>query len=1075
MPLTLQLLHASDFEGGVPAAGTSPQTSDAVNFSAVINRLRTDTTGSFGVNSTVLANTLTLSSGDNYLPGPFFNASSDPSLNGVGGLGTSNAAVLGRGDIGILNALGIQASALGNHEFDLGIRQVRDILRTGSGNPGTNFPYLSTNLDFGPEIASTQGNLAASDLATNPTTAEASTIKGKIAQSTVITVAGNDGVIGTTDDQKIGVVGATTPLLRSLSSPGLVGIKPGNPVDYAALATEIQTTVDTLTSTGINKVILLAHMQQFEIELNELAPRLKDVDVIMAGGSHSLFASGTNPTPLRSGDTAVSAYPTLRTSANGQPVLVINTPANYRYVGRLVVDFDDNGVVLPSSINPNITGAYATDQAGLNTLFGAAPGTNIDGSQFADPRVVSITNGIRSVISGKDNTLFGNTSVFLNGTRTDVRTRETNFGNLTADANLAIARQIDPTVVISLKNGGGIRDNIGNVTAAPGATNPNDVLRLPPQPTALSPNKPVGGVSQLDVENSLRFNNTLSLVTVTATQLKDIMEHAVAATATGATPGQFPQLGGLSIGYNPAGAARTAVGTGNRIVSIAIADQNGKFTDVVVQNGQIVGDPSRSFRMVTLNFLAGGGDGYPLTTATNRVDLAQVGAPRTGTATFADNGTEQDAFAEFLAGKFPTAANAFNTGDVGQDQSQRVRNIGAILDGLGGQKTFAISQGEGSRAIANFGGVDSGSSTEVDVLRVRGGGDLSAESMILSQSGSNALISFEDVPNTEIRLENFNIANLGNPVSGQGNIIFNDEIQTQPIFEVVSESFTSGNISTPNFVTFLNNNDNFVAGTNTGDVINAQGGNDFVVGGAGKDLLRGGAGNDTLLGGIDDDSLMGAEGDDFIFAEEGNDTISSGAGNDTLFGGIGNDVATAGDGNDAVGGNEGNDTLDGGSGNDHIVGGADNDVINGGEGIGNDALYGEAGNDLLNGGNDSDLLVGGIGSDDFVFGGTGLPFRNIGIDTVLDFALEDRLALSKGTFTGLLSALGDGFSVANEFAAVTSNADTSSALIVYDSSIGYLYYNPDGSTAGFGDGGLFAVMNRAQSTTLANTNFRLSA
>ncbi len=45
----------------------------------------------------------------------------------MGGLGSSTAPVIGRGDIGILNAIGIQASALGNHEFDLGVRQVRDI------------------------------------------------------------------------------------------------------------------------------------------------------------------------------------------------------------------------------------------------------------------------------------------------------------------------------------------------------------------------------------------------------------------------------------------------------------------------------------------------------------------------------------------------------------------------------------------------------------------------------------------------------------------------------------------------------------------------------------------------------------------------------------------------------------------------------------------------------------------------------------------------------------------------------------------------------------------------------------
>jgi Ca2+-binding RTX toxin-like protein len=577
-------------------------------------------------------------------------------------------------------------------------------------------------------------------------------------------------------------------------------------------------------------------------------------------------------------------------------VLVVNTSANYRYVGRLVVDFDDNGVVLPSSINPNITGAYSTDQNGLNTLFGAAPGTNIDGSQFADPRVVSITNGIRSVISGKDNALFGNTSVFLNGTRTDVRTRETNFGNLTADANLAIAQQIDPTVVISLKNGGGIRDNIGSVTAAPGATDPNAVLRLPPQPTPLSPNKPVGGVSQLDVENSLRFNNTLSLVTVTATQLKDIMEHAVAATAPGATPGQFPQLGGLSIGYNPNGTARTTVGTGNRILSIAITDTNGNFKDVVVQNGQIVGDPNRSFRMVTLNFLAGGGDGYPLTTATNRVDLAQIGAPRTGAATFADNGTEQDAFAEFLSSNFPNAANAFSTADLGQDQSQRVRNLNALLDGAGGKKTFAITQGEGNRDVLNFGGAG-GAAAEVDTLRLRGtSGQLTAQNMLLSQVGADTLIRFDGAANTQITLKNFSATNLG------ANLLFGGETTPQSSFQVIAPTVRGLVIERLNSVTFLNDLNNTVLGRNrSNDVINGLGGNDNLSGLGGDDILRGDEGNDTLNGG------------------DGNDTLSGGAGNDRLLGEAGNDVLAGGDGNDVLLGGGGTNTLTGGAGADTFV------------------------------------------------------------------------------------------------------------------------------------------------------------
>jgi hypothetical protein len=108
---TLQVLHGSDFEGGIPAI------TDAIGFSAVVNKLKDD--------ARYKTNTLILSSGDNYIPGPFFNASSDRSLDGVGGLLTTSPAptqpVIGRGDIGILNAIGIQASALGNHEFDLGV------------------------------------------------------------------------------------------------------------------------------------------------------------------------------------------------------------------------------------------------------------------------------------------------------------------------------------------------------------------------------------------------------------------------------------------------------------------------------------------------------------------------------------------------------------------------------------------------------------------------------------------------------------------------------------------------------------------------------------------------------------------------------------------------------------------------------------------------------------------------------------------------------------------------------------------------------------------------------------------
>lgn len=669
MVFTLQLLHASDFEAGIPALD------DAVRFSAILNYFRTVSIGTFAVSPTISANTLTLSSGDNYIPGPFFNASSDPALNNIGGLTSSSAPTIGRADIGILNALGIQASALGNHEFDLGPRQVRDLLRPGAGNPGTNFPYLSTNLNF-----ATEPDLA-SELAANQTTAEASTIRNKLARSTVITLPGNDSIAGTADDQRIGIVGATTPTLRSISSPGGVGVRPANPTDFAALAAEIQATVDILTGQGINKIVVLAHMQQLNIERDELAPRLRDVDILIAGGSHTPLLDSNDV--LRAGGTDEGDYPIFRTSATGQPLLVLNTDANYRYIGRLVVEFDDNGVINTNALNNVLNGAFATDEAGVDRVYGS----DINPRNVANANVVAITDALRTVISNKDNTVTGKTEFFLNGTRIDVRTEETNLGSVSADANLSYVRQVDPSTIISLKNGGGIRDNIGVVSGSGGATDADDVQKLPPQPNPLAPNKQAGDVSQLDIENSLRFNNGLSLVTVTAAQLKILLENGVSGVRPGATPGAFPQVSGMIFSFDATRPAQVLDANGNvttpgqRIRSLATTNSDGKVTDILVQDGVVVGDPNRSLRMVTLNFLADGGDSYPFRSfgsTLNRVDLVRSAtAPRTGNFTFAADGSEQDALAEYLR-----AVGTVSVEDTPAREDVRIQNLALRSDAV---------------------------------------------------------------------------------------------------------------------------------------------------------------------------------------------------------------------------------------------------------------------------------------------------------------------------------------------------------------------------------------------------------
>ena len=92
-----------------------------------------------------------------------------------------------------------------------------------------------------------------------------------------------------------------------------------------------------------------------------------------------------------------------------------------------------------------------------------------------------------------------------------------NLGDISADANLYAASRILPagTLIASLKNGGGIRASIGSVDA-----NGN---KLPPAASSL---KPAGAISQLDIENALRFDNKLMAFDTTPQGLLKILEYA---------------------------------------------------------------------------------------------------------------------------------------------------------------------------------------------------------------------------------------------------------------------------------------------------------------------------------------------------------------------------------------------------------------------------------------------------------------------------------------------------------------------------------------------------------------------
>ncbi len=648
---TLQILHANDLEGGRDAIENAP------NFAAIVDSLE----GEFD-------NTLILSGGDNYIPGPFFNAAGDFSLRPVfqdvyqtffnePGL-TNLREAPGRADITIMNIIGFDASAVGNHEFDAGTDAYADIIGTDIRGAalsdvrwlGAQFPYLSANLDFSGD--GSLAGLATTDILDNtefqstPDDLDAAAAAPKLAPATTIERGG----------QTIGVVGATTQLLETITSNGGVTETSSPGVDdMPALAAVIQPVIDGFTAEGINKVILVSHLQNIDNE-KELVTLLSGIDVVVAGGSDVLMAQDDDI--LRPGDTPAEPYPFIAADADGNPAVVLGTDGEYTYVGRLVVEFDSAGVIDTASLADAINGAYATDEDGVGRVWGSDdPFVEASKGEL----VSRLTDAISDFVAELDSIIVGRTDVFIEGRRDAVRTEETNLGNLTADANLDLAQSFDSTVVISLKNGGGIRAAIGTT---------DSLGNLLPPPANPEVGKEEGDVSALDVVNSLRFNNGLSLLTLTAEELQEVLEHAFAASSEdpGNQPGRFPQVGGISVLVD------LARDPGSRVGEAFLIDADGNATDTIIASGQLVVDPASTYRIVTLDFLAGGGDSYPYpdfdSVSLNQINLDTV-LTEDGDFTFAPAGSEQDALAEFMFTNF--FDTPFADAETPRDEDTRIR------------------------------------------------------------------------------------------------------------------------------------------------------------------------------------------------------------------------------------------------------------------------------------------------------------------------------------------------------------------------------------------------------------------
>ncbi len=199
-------------------------------------------------------------------------------------------AYSGQVEAEMMNRIGFDAMALGNHEFDLGNEALTRFADTVQA------PLLAGSVDASGEAA----------------------LAGQLSKPLVLAVGGT----------RVGIVGATTPDTPDISSPG-AGLVFGDP------ARTVAADIARLAAEGVDKVIVLSHLGvPADIRLAETVP---GIDMIVGGHTHTLFSNADADAPYR--------YPHWVEGPDGVRVPIVSAGSYTRYLGHADVSFDAAGRV----------------------------------------------------------------------------------------------------------------------------------------------------------------------------------------------------------------------------------------------------------------------------------------------------------------------------------------------------------------------------------------------------------------------------------------------------------------------------------------------------------------------------------------------------------------------------------------------------------------------------------------------------------------------------------------------------------------------------------------------------------
>ncbi len=426
----------------------------------------------------------------------------------------------------IMNVIGYDAMAIGNHEFDY-TRGVALGLEDGWAKSAT-FPLLSSNILYKDAKLGTVGTTV-------------------YEPGVVLNKKDNNG-----NDLKISVIGASTPETYVKADPRHTeGLEITNPIQ--AVKAEIVKTKyadsDIYVVTvhlGIDKETKSEWRgDTLALELSKMPELVNKRVIVIDGHSH-----------------------TEHTEKYGTNVLYGQTGGSLSHLGEITINLDDFSksaakvIQLRDKYDIGAIKDIVTPDAVIKTMLEAAE------AEFDE-----LTKGV----------VLDNLPIELIGERDLVRSKETNLGNLIADSMLEYALDTFPLKSdVAVMNGGGIR-------------------------ASLPANKPI---TLKDVLTVMPYGNRVVQIDVTGAQMYEMYEHALKAPAheTDVDANGLPLLKSDPAILHSSDSIRvhydSRLPIGERIIAIKIMDpETGKMNDV---------DLKKIYKVVTLEFLAVGGDGFKM-------------------------------------------------------------------------------------------------------------------------------------------------------------------------------------------------------------------------------------------------------------------------------------------------------------------------------------------------------------------------------------------------------------------------------------------------------------------------------